>query len=192
VSTLYAIVTALGISVEDLFAPGLPEAGVPEVASVTTADGTAVPTGEVGPVGADGPSAAAPTVPLSVAQALQQGTDRERRVGPVVHPDDREALTLESGVTWELLGQVPGVHVDFLLVTYQPGGSSSVSGALMRHSGTEYGYLISGALILTLGFDEHHLRAGDAISFDSTTPHGYRNEGDEPAIGVWFVADRGH
>jgi quercetin dioxygenase-like cupin family protein len=60
----------------------------------------------------------------------------------------------------------------------------------MRHTGTEFGYLVSGELILTLGFDEHHLRSGDAISFDSTTPHGYRNDSTEPAVGVWFVLER--
>ena len=35
-------------------------------------------------------------------------------------PDERELLTLESGVTWERLGLVPNHHVEFLLVTYQP------------------------------------------------------------------------
>ena len=107
-----------------------------------------------------------------------------------MRPDEREILTLDSGVTWELLGQVPDTHVDFLRITYQPGGSSSSAGLLMRHSGTEYGFVTSGELVLTLGFDEHHLRAGDAVSFDSTTPHGYRNDGDEPAVGIWFVLER--
>lgn len=59
----------------------------------------------------------------------------------------------------------------------------------MRHSGTEYGYLMSGELILTRGFDEHRLGPGDAISFEATTPHAYRNEGAEPTVGVWFVLD---
>ena len=48
----------------------------------------------------------------------------------------------------------------------------------MRHAGTEYGYLLSGELVLTLGFDEHRLGPGDAVSFESTTPHRYRNDGD--------------
>ena len=94
-------------------------------------------------------------------------------------------------MTWQRLGQVPHHHVDFLLVTYQPGSSSSADGGLMRHHGTEYGYLISGELQLTLGFDQHTMAAGDAVCFESTTPHGYRNEGDEPAVGVWFVVDSG-
>jgi len=81
-------------------------------------------------------------------------------------------------------------HVDFLLITYQPGGTSSSSGLLMRHSGAEFGYVVSGELTLTLGFDTHRLRAGDAVSFDSSTPHAYRNETSEPAVGVWFVLER--
>lgn len=175
VSTLYAITTTLGISIEDLFTTRSndePHQSVEsgELASQqASAHGASLLTNRVTPV----------------------ERDRDRRVGPIVHPDHREALTLESGVVWELLGQVPGVHVDFLLVTYQPGGASSISGALMRHSGTEYGYLISGELVLTLGFSEHRVQAGDAISFDSTTPHGYRNEGGEPAVGVWFVIEPG-
>ena len=99
-------------------------------------------------------------------------------------------LTLDSGVTWELLGRIPHKHVDFLLITYQPGGTSSSSGLLMRHSGTEFGFVVSGELTLTLGFDTHRLRAGDAVSFDSSTPHAYRNETSEPAVGVWFVLER--
>ena len=60
----------------------------------------------------------------------------------------------------------------------------------MRHTGTEFGFVISGELTLTLGFETHRLVPGDAVSFDSSTPHGYRNETDEPAVGVWFVLER--
>jgi DNA-binding XRE family transcriptional regulator/quercetin dioxygenase-like cupin family protein len=187
VSTLYAITTALDISIEDIFAPPAPP-------------GAPVPAG-LGPAGTSDVAGHADVSPghhgssdgQSIVTAAQlMRPDRNRRIGPVVHPDDREALTLDTGVVWELLGQVPGIHVDFLMVTYRPGGASSSSGTLMRHSGIEYGYLISGELMLTLGFDEHRLSAGDAISFDSTTPHGYRNEGTEPAVGVWFVLERLH
>ena len=61
----------------------------------------------------------------------------------------------------------------------------------MRHAGTEYGCLTSGELVLTLGFDEFTLRPGDAVCFESATPHRYRNDGDEPAVGVWFVFGEG-
>ena len=160
VSTLYAITSALGLPIEELF-------------NETT----------------EAASAATGTSEGAGLRFLT--TDRDHGVGPHSSPDDRELLTLETGVTWQRLGQVPHHHVDFLLVTYQPGSSSSADGGLMRHPGTEYGYLISGELQLTLGFDQHSMAAGDAVCFESTTPHGYRNDGEEPAVGVWFVVDSG-
>jgi transcriptional regulator with XRE-family HTH domain len=168
VSTLYAITTALGISIEDLFG------------GATGARPTSAP----------GPAADADAPPPIAGSHRPLEPDRQRRIGPVVDRHDRELLTLDSGVTWELLGQIPDSHVDFLLITYQPGGTSSSNGGLMRHSGAEYGYVISGELTLTLGFDKHRLAAGDAVSFDSTLPHAYRNDGVEPAVGVWFVLER--
>ena len=164
VSTLYAMTTALGISVEDVFAAAAAE----EVA----VDGEAVG-------GLSG----------SVMAALV--AVRGQRVGPLVRPGDRQVLQLDSGVTWERLGQLPHPHIDFLLITYEPGGSSSSTSGLMRHDGSEYGYLLSGELVLTLGFEELRLGPGDAISFESTTPHRYRNDGLEPAVGVWFVTETG-
>ncbi|MFF7277751.1 cupin domain-containing protein [Streptomyces griseorubiginosus] len=164
VSTLYAITTALGISVESLFS----------VESLS-----------------EGREAAAAVHPAAAVHALAAfAADPARRLGPLVTPGEREVLELDSGVVWERLGHVPGTDVDFLLVTYRPGGSSSGSGGLMRHTGTEYGYLTSGELVLTLGFDEQILRPGDAVCFESATPHRYRNDGDEPAVGVWFVSSQ--
>ena len=61
----------------------------------------------------------------------------------------------------------------------------------MHHAGTEYGYLIRGELVLTLGLEVRRLGPGDSVCFDSTTPHGYRNDGDEPAVGIWFVHEDG-
>ncbi|MGW3137741.1 helix-turn-helix domain-containing protein [Streptomyces sp. NPDC001139] len=167
VSTLYAITTALSISVESLFDAYEEQA-------------------------AEAPAAAASGVPDTVLHALAAfAADPGRRIGPLVAAGERETLELDSGVVWERLGHVPGTDVDFLLVTYRPGGASSGSGGLMRHTGTEYGYLTSGELVLTLGFDEYTLRPGDAVCFESATPHRYRNDGTEPAVGVWFVSSEG-
>jgi quercetin dioxygenase-like cupin family protein len=62
----------------------------------------------------------------------------------------------------------------------------------MRHPGSEFGLMLRGELVLTLGFEELVLRPGDSVSFDSTTPHRYRNDGVEPAVGVWFVIEEPH
>src|SRR5262249_47593743 len=134
VSTLYDITSVLGVSIDDLFAArvggGVADDGVADdgaggdsvadddgagarVADERAADGWVIESrAATGPVRA---GAAAALVALA--------TEHGRRVGPVVGPDEREVLELDSGVTWERLGHVPGLHVDFLLITYAPGGN---------------------------------------------------------------------
>jgi quercetin dioxygenase-like cupin family protein len=109
----------------------------------------------------------------------------------LVRPAERMILHLDSGVSWGLLGRLAQHEADFLLTTYPPGAASSSTGALMRHPGSEFGLLLQGELVVTLGFDTFMLGPGDAISFESTTPHAYRNEGDEPAQGVFFITGHG-
>ncbi|KOV99178.1 XRE family transcriptional regulator [Streptomyces sp. NRRL B-1140] len=195
VSTLYAITTTLGISVESLFdarktaqtmirqslreGAGEGAGAVQHTASRVAESSSAESSSAAAPV------TASPAGPPALA-AFAAGPGR--RIGPLVAAGGRERLELDSGVVWERLGRVPGAETDFLLVTYRPGGSSSGSGALMRHPGTEYGYLTSGELILTLAFEEYTLRPGDSVCFESTTPHRYRNDGEVPAVGVWFVS----
>jgi transcriptional regulator with XRE-family HTH domain len=48
---------------------------------------------------------------------------------------------------------------------------------LHEHPGIEFLYVLSGRLELRTGEDKHELAEGDAIYFDSTTPHGYRRIG---------------
>jgi transcriptional regulator with XRE-family HTH domain len=168
VSTLYAITQALGVSVEDVFD------------TASEVDATSGRSATPGP--ASGSGGRLP----SVAEALT-AAPAELALGPLIRPDQREILELDSGVTWERLGRISGATVDFMLVTYAPGGSSSSTDQLMRHPGDEYGYLISGALVVTLGFDEYEVGPGDAISFPSSTPHRYRNDGEVPAVGIWAV-----
>jgi transcriptional regulator with XRE-family HTH domain len=157
VSTLYALTTALGVSIENVFeVPGVEPAEFIAAAGAGSCHG-----------------------PLISFATL---------AGPLARQGEREVLNLDSGVTWERLGHVPGGGVDFLLVTYAPGGSSSAVGHLMRHPGAEYGYLMHGELILTLGAREHRLTAGNSVSFPSSTPHRYSNDAGRPAVGVWFVS----
>lgn len=103
---------------------------------------------------------------------------------------EHEALDLESGVRWHRLtaGSYPGV--EFLHVQYQPGGCSTGDGTFMRHAGQEFGYVLSGRLTISVGFDTHQLGPGDSISFPATTPHRLRNDGPEPATAIWCIVGR--
>lgn len=155
VSTLYAIVTELGMSLDQLFG----REQQPDAAPVRRR--------------------ARPHSDPAIASD---------RVQPIA---TRSTIRLESGVRWERLTARPDAETDFLWVAYEPGGSSSQGEGFIRHSGREYGLVLSGKLEVTVGFDTYELGPGDAISFDSTTPHRLRNTGSEPAEGVWFVVGRG-
>jgi transcriptional regulator with XRE-family HTH domain len=151
VSTLYGIVTELGVSVDSVFRRHQHD-------------------GDSGSRRAAGPAAAA--------------------APPVVRPGDRHVIELASGVRWERLTSHEQEDVDFLHVIYDVGGMSAPDERLMRHSGREYGFVISGRLGVRLGFEEHDLGPGDSIAFDSTVPHLLWNKGDEPVHGIWFVVGR--
>ena len=153
VSTLYAIVTELGISLDELVYPD-------------------VRPGSRGTVGAP------------------DGMKANPRSSPVQRAAGRKAIRLASGVVWERLTTTSMPNVDFLFVTYEVGGASGPEDEFQRHGGQEWGYILSGRLGVKIAFDEYVLEAGDAIAFDSGTPHRLFNAGEEPVHAVWFVLGR--
>jgi transcriptional regulator with XRE-family HTH domain len=163
VSTLYSIVTELGMSLDELFSED----------------------------GGKSARRAAPTGPAVAPAQLQPVRENDGPSERHVQRDGRRlAIELETGVRWERLTPRPDAEADFLYVVYDVGGASAECNRFIRHSGREYGLLLSGRLQLTVGFDEYELGPGDSICFDSTVPHRLRNVGDEPAHGVWFVIGR--
>ena len=109
---------------------------------------------------------------------------------PVQRAATRQAIRLASGVVWERLTTASLGSMDFLFVTYEVGGASSSEDALHRHAGQELGFIISGRLEVRVGTEVHVLGPGDAIAFDSTTPHRLLNIADEPVHAVWLGIGR--
>jgi DNA-binding XRE family transcriptional regulator/quercetin dioxygenase-like cupin family protein len=105
----------------------------------------------------------------------------------VTRPGRRKRLEMDTGVVWEQLATNTGADADFMQIFYPPHSSSTNDRRMLQHSGSEYGFLLEGELEVTVGFDVFHLRAGDAIGFESSTPHLLTNKSDEPALGIWFV-----
>jgi transcriptional regulator with XRE-family HTH domain len=160
VRTLYAIVSSLDMSLDELFATGAGQA---------TRRPAPSPRGDRQ---VPGPPAA---------------TDA---TGPVQPAATRKAIDLDSGVRWERLTADRDPEVDFLHVVYDVGGASSRDRIFMRHAGREYGLVLAGRLRVTTGFQPHELGPGDSISFDSSIPHLLENVGDEPVTAVWVVVGR--
>jgi transcriptional regulator with XRE-family HTH domain len=164
VATLYQICQVLEVSVDELFV----ESGAHGSTPVQRAGG-------------DGAVVELPT--FSTVSRANDGS-------PVVSPDQRRRLVLDSGVTWEKLSVTSEPAVDFMFVRYDPDGSSTKDGFVARHNGIEYGYIISGTLTVTLGFETYVVGPQQSISFDSSTPHRLANHGSEPVEAIWFVHGR--
>lgn len=188
VGTLYNLVNALGMSMDELM--------------TTTADGAADDT--VTDPAADRPAATAGApaprpVPDQPTAAALDGfptlawNPEDERWPHVRHPVQRSTSRARisfPGVVWERLTQDADPFVDFLHVEYAPGSASCPEDEMMRHGGREYGYVLSGRLDVQIGFDTHTLEPGDAITFDSMAPHRLSNSYDESCQAIWFVVAR--
>jgi mannose-6-phosphate isomerase-like protein (cupin superfamily)/DNA-binding XRE family transcriptional regulator len=168
VGTLYALVSVLGVSLNELLggphgsaAPA--EAVVPDTAPAT-AEGPAGPSWSGNPAG------------------------WPRIDAPVVRAGERRRVQM-SGVVWERL-TADDPLVDFLHVEYGPGSASCPEDDMVRHGGREYGVIVTGRLEVQVGFEVYSLGPGDSIHFDSSTPHRLSNPHEEPCTAVWFVLAR--
>jgi transcriptional regulator with XRE-family HTH domain len=151
VRTLYAIVSELGLSLDEIF-------------------------DLVGP---------APRPPVA-----EDDSDATVSAARVQRAGNGRAIELESGVRWERLAAWNEPDVEFLLATYEVGGASSSEGKLVRHSGREFGLVLSGVLDVTVGFEEYVLEPGDSISFESTIPHRLHNDGEDVVEAIWVTLGR--
>ena len=173
VATLVAICNALAVTFDELFAAcvALDAPSQPEPPHLV---------GERDVARAD---AARPQAPDPATDVRGDGVPDTL----VVHAGARRRLALDTGVIWEQLSSGSDTSAQFLLVTYEVGGTSTTGTKMSRHDGMDYGYVLSGELTLTLGFETHVLGPTDSISFDSNIPHRFHNSGSEPARAVWFV-----
>jgi transcriptional regulator with XRE-family HTH domain len=163
VGTLYALVSVLGISLNELLDGGQAPAPAATQVDATTIDATT-----------DAPSPPPATWP--------------RIDAPVVRAGERRRVQM-SGVVWERL-TADDPLVDFLHVEYSPGSASCPEDDMVRHGGREYGVITTGRLEVQVGFESYSLGPGDSIHFDSSTPHRLSNPHQEPCTAVWFVLAR--
>ena len=83
--------------------------------------------------------------------------------------------------TFESLGyMVPDRHMDPYFAEFLP-LPVQVEPKSHMHAGFEFLYVLAGELIVRHGDQEATLGAGDAVYFDSGTPHSYRCAGAKPA-----------
>jgi transcriptional regulator with XRE-family HTH domain len=88
------------------------------------------------------------------------------------------------GYTFESLGyMVADRHMDPYFAEFVP-LPPQVEPKAHVHSGYEFLYVMEGQLALQHGSQETVLEPGDAVYFDSATPHSYRSAGSKPAEAI--------
>lgn len=179
VATLYSLAQLLNISIDELFAAE--ETGAHDHPTWTPPEGDHA---EV----LNSHNGSAPVrrsqLAFPVNRLPSEGT--ADRVS-VTRPGSRSRLEMDTGVVWERLATNTGSDLDFIEIVYPPHSNSTNDGRMLQHAGSEFGYLLEGELEVTVGFEVLTLHAGEAIGFESSQPHLFRNLHSEPARGVWFV-----
>lgn len=141
-----------------------------------------------------------PTLPTLLRIALVFSVDldhfftdeRRRKVVAVVRREDRERFPERPGAK--------DVAFRFECLDY-PASDRRMSSYLARfepldprkvrdhqHAGAEFLYVLRGTLVLRVASEDHRLRSGDSIYFDSSLPHGYRREGRAPCEALVVTA----
>lgn len=110
-------------------------------------------------------------------------------VGPgvrVVKADRRKGLTYAgSNVVYQLLTPDMKGNLEMLLIKGPPGSDSGNDDFL--HEGQECGIVLQGKMTYTVGETTVVLEEGDSISFKSSLPHKWRNEGDQDVVAIWAI-----
>ncbi|WP_104177499.1 helix-turn-helix domain-containing protein [Cryobacterium sp. Y50] len=112
----------------------------------------------------------------------------EGPASPVVRGTGRRNL---KGVTRESVGEAahelltPDQNglLEAQWIVSPPGHNTSETP--FRHSGEEFGIILSGKIDIYLDGERHILEAGDSITYASTVPHWYVNRYEESCVAVW-------
>jgi len=80
-----------------------------------------------------------------------------------------------------LSGSRPNRTLEAFIAEYPPGYAPPV----LPHEGEEFGFILSGQVLLVLEGEEHLLESGDSFQIDSSCPHTIRINGSAPAKILW-------
>jgi transcriptional regulator with XRE-family HTH domain len=129
--------------------------------------------------------AAAPAAPPAALARAGEPPRSQRQDRYAVRRAERAGIDIQGGVRWERLTPTPLDEVEFMELIYAPGAESNAS--LYRHPGFEMVLVLSGRLVIHVGFERYELGPGDSMAFPSTMPHRYVNPGDETVRAVTAI-----
>ncbi|GGI20548.1 MAG: cupin domain-containing protein [Oxalicibacterium faecigallinarum] len=109
-------------------------------------------------------------------------SDEAPPAGPVLRQGERPIIRTGDIALERLVLPTRGGLLQANIHIVAPGGASD---GQIEHVGEEVGYVLEGELELRLGKESYVVGPGDTFSFQSNTPHGYRNVGEVEAKVLW-------
>jgi transcriptional regulator with XRE-family HTH domain len=107
---------------------------------------------------------------------------------PLVRADERRSLDVH-GPSRDAIHELMSPHLNGALeavwIEAPPGYDTSESP--FSHAGEEFGVVIQGRHEVYLDGVCYELGPGDSITYQSTTPHWYRNPGPETVKAIWVI-----
>ena len=118
-------------------------------------------------------------------QLLDDPPGEGEPVSPVVRRGERRVID-DDQCRREYLMHLDDPFLEVAELVVAPGGQTRP--ALARHSGRDYGVVISGQIVVEFESRREVLRQGDYIAFDADQPHRMINEASRPARVLWIIA----
>lgn len=114
--------------------------------------------------------------------------DLEEKVTKVVRTGERQKFETRDGrSSYELLASdISGKSMEPFWVVLEPGAGSGKE--LISHKGERWGVVLQGKIEVRVKDELYLLEPGDAIYFDTSLPHGWRNPGKTRAIGITVIS----
>lgn len=126
-------------------------------------------------------------VSLCSVLRVEVGSLFEEPETTVVKLEDAPEINLGgTGITERLVSARNLSKVQVLRGTIEPDGRGETEKYTVDCE-TEIVHVITGEFTIITSTDEHHLSAGDTLTFPGSEPHTWRNPSDEPAEILWTL-----
>ncbi len=105
----------------------------------------------------------------------------------VMAPEDRVQVSLKGwrAQIQQLVKTVSGKRMQPFFTVIEPGGGSRDP---YSHVGEEFGIVLEGSLMLTVGEKVSQVPAGHSFYYSSLIPHAWTNKGKTRTVVVWVVS----
>ena len=126
-------------------------------------------------------------IPISDLSAnlsrLNEEDNPSEGISEIVKVDERPNIQISAGsIRYQFLsGEFPRRQFEILIGELPPNYHYPPA----KHKGEEFGYVLEGKLLFTIGKEVHELGPGDSYHFMATTPHGYETASEEAAKVLW-------